>query len=339
MATHMNENQGNLYAGILDIVCTTGERLVRNDEIENKYGLSADYILRRTGIEQRYFRTNETSFSELALKSVRSILERNGVSANQLVSIICTSSTFDKNSPSLACRILNEIDKDSTNEYCTAFDISAACAGFIYALEIGIEKLNYRRNAWEHQYVLVVTCETFSDFISHPTSPYILFADASSATLLQVSKTPNLLWKARINDVVTGSSRDLSNENQVFISNGVGKIDMNGRQVFESAVKKMSKSVYDICEKCGLGTEDIELYIFHQANKKIIDTIQRNLETRGNFYTNIDKFGNTGSTSIPLCLEEIFNSGEFGEKPLKTVLSAFGFGFTHGSASIDIFKY
>lgn len=328
----------NSCIGIVDIVCTTGERLVKNQDIENKYSLASNYIFRRTGIEQRYYRANETDYTELALKSARQIMTRNNISVTDLIAVICTSSTYDRNSPSLSCRIMNELDRNSLNEYCTTFDISAACTGYIYALEMALEKLQFRKNEVENKYVLIVTNEAFSDFISHPSSPFILFSDASSATLIELSSTVKSNWKAKINNVITGSSRDLGKDNQVYMSDGVGKIDMNGPQVFESAVKKMTKAIQEICSKIEFKTEEINLYILHQANKKIIDTISRNIEHKGIFYSNIDRYGNTGTNSIPLCLENIFSSGIVRGKSTKTVLASFGFGFTHGAAYIELLE-
>lgn len=336
MAQGINTNNLPLHIGIVDICCTVGSQQVSNQQLETTYELGTDYIYRRSGIETRSYKDQQTSYLEFALSSVRAVLLQNSVSVNEVAAVLCSSSKFDVHSPSLACRILNALDPDGSNESCAALDINAACTGYLYALQMAINQLVLQGPSAEQRYILVVTNEVFSSCLGHSPTSDFLFGDASSASLIEIAAAPKPNWKAEILQVNTGTIRDTKDAAGILTEEGSSKMYMNGLVVFENAVKAMSKSITDICLQNSIDITNIDKFVLHQANKKILDSVSRKLNLDDRFYANIQKYGNTGSTSIPLCLYEIFTSVAPLVDEQKVVLSAFGYGFTSGAALLTI---
>ena len=326
--------------GIVDVVCSVGEIAVENQILEEQLNLGAGYIFRRSGIESRFYKSTESSFFDLAIKSVNRLLEKTGVLASQISVLICASSTFDKNAPSLACRFMNRIDKEGTNQDCFAVDINSACTGYIYAMSMAVDKLRANAGKDEKKYAMVVTNEVFSDYLGNSPTSDILFGDASSATLIEIASQEQENWCSIIHSFHQGSVRDPKNSIVIYNESGTGKMTMDGLAVYENAVKSISRSIRETANIHHLDLSDIDQFILHKEKKKIVDTVCRKLELDSNkFFCNISQFGNTGASSIPLCLESIFNSGGRRDKKSTAILSAFGAGFTYGSFLMELKKY
>ncbi len=326
------------FIGIVDVTSSVGVEATSSSQLEIQLGLEPGYIHRRTGINNRFYKATETTFLSLALDSVNKLILNTGISPSDISALICASTTFDRNSPSLACQIMNFIDPDGKNSDCFAVDVNAACSGYIYALSIAKDKLSALDTHDKKKFAIVVTNEVYSDYLGHSPSSDILFGDASSATLIEVSDVVNDNWKAVLHKFHTGSIRDNNNSICIYSEGGIGKMSMNGFFVFENAVKTISSSTETLLKQCALSLDDIDLFVTHQANGKIIDSISRKMNIdKSKFYINISQYGNTGASSVPLCLADIFNKGERSDYGLKTVMTAFGSGFTFGTVFAELF--
>ena len=333
MLTH----QTNKMIGVVDVVACLGDRVISNSELEKNIELGENYIFRRTGINNRYYKAKEKSFLDLAIASVNKLLSRANVSPSEISALVCASTTFDVNSPSLACQILNHIDPNMTNNDCFALDINAACSGYVYALSVAKNQLLSIDN--KKRFAVVVTNEVFSDYLGNSASSDILFGDASSATLLEVSNSIEDSWKALLQKFHLGSVRDKKNSIRIFAEDGIGKMTMDGFFVFENAVKTIIYSTEKLLKLSDTVLEDIDIFIPHQANIKIIETISRKMGIEKNkLCITLDKYGNTGASSIPLCLAELLRESKQESKnsKIKGILTSFGSGFTFGSVLIEI---
>ena len=326
------------FIGIVDVTSSVGAEAILSSELEIQQGLETGYIYRRTGIRNRFYKSAERSFLDLALESVKKLILKTGISPADISALICASTTFDKNSPSLACQVMNYIDPDATNNDCFAVDMNAACSGYIYALSIAKGKLTELDSHDKKKFAIVITNEVYSDYLGHSPSSDILFGDSSTATLIEISDTINANWKAVLHRFHTGSIRDKNDSICIYSENGVGKMSMKGSFVFENAIKTISYSTEKLLKLCELHLDDVDLFVTHQANGKIIDSISRKINVdKSKFYINIDRYGNTGASSVPLCLAEIFSKGKSNDERIKTVLTTFGAGFTFGTVFAELF--
>ena len=326
----------DLYLGIVAVNYTTGDISTPNTILEKKIGVEENYIFRRTGIQNRFYLSAEQSFLNLALSSVNKLLAETEIKPEDISVIICASTTFDKNSPSLACEILNQIDPAANNLDCFALDINAACSGYVYGLDVVKNQLLSTYTEAKKNYALLVTNEAFSHFLGNSPTSDIIFGDASSATLIELSAHVQKNWKATIHNSQIGSVRDRKNSIVLFNEYGCNKMLMNGLSVYENAVKTMTYSVNKLLSVNNLSVSDITMFIPHQANSKIIEAISRSLGVaKEHFYCNIKEFGNTGASSIPICLTEIFYSEHKQVPYTKGMLTSFGAGFAYGSMLIE----
>lgn len=337
-----NRFQGNCghqkFIGIVDVTSSVGVEAILSSELEMQQGLEPGYIYRRTGIKNRFYKNAQSSFLDLALESVKKLILNTGISPSDISALICASTTFDRNSPSLACQVMNYIDPDGTNNDCFTIDMNAACSGYIYALSIAKDKITELGIHDEKKFAIVITNEVYSDYLGHSPSSDILFGDASTATLIEISDVINDDWKAVLHKFHTGSIRDKNNSICIYLENGIGKMSMNGAFVYENAIKTISYSTEKILKLCELHLDDVDLFVTHQANAKIIDSISRKINVdKKKFYINIDSYGNTGASSVPLCLAEIFANGKKSNVRLRTVLTTFGSGFTFGTVFAELF--
>lgn len=337
-----NSFQGNYehetFIGIVDVTSSVGSEAILSSDLEVQQGLEPGYIYRRTGIRNRFYKSAESSFLDLALESVKKLMLNTGISPSDITALICASTTFDRNSPSLACQVMNYIDPDGTNNDCFAVDVNAACSGYIYALSIAKGKLTELDIHDKKKFAIVITNEVISNYLGYSPSSDILFGDASTATLIEISDVINDNWKAVLHNFHTGSIRDKNNSICMYEENGIRKMSMNGYFVFENAIKTISYSIEKTLKLCALHVGDIDFFVTHQANVKIIDSVSRKMDVdKSKFYINIDQYGNTGASSIPLCLAEIFANGKKSDVRIKTVMTTFGSGFTFGTVFAELF--
>jgi len=307
------------------------ERVVTNADFEKTLDTSDTWIRERTGIrERRYARPDETT-AMMAVEASRSALAEAGIEPADLDTIILGTATPDKLLPSVACDVQAMIGATKAH----AFDIGAACPGWIYGLVVGEAMVA----AGTSRYALVIGAEkltAITDLTDRSTA--VLFGDGAGAAILTAANgkrgivssylrsdgtLAELLWRPG-GGTVKPPSEEMLGDRSYYIK-------MAGREVFKNAVRSMADAASQALERAGITGEQVDLLVPHQANLRIIEATASHANIpMDRVYVNVDKYGNTSSASIPLALVEARESGRL--KPGMTVLLVtFGAGFTWGS--------
>ncbi len=299
------------------------EKILTNHDLEKMVETSDEWITTRTGIKERRISKEETT-AELAYKASLNI---SGLKPEELGLIIVATATPDAFFPSTACKLQAFLK----NKNSIAFDISAACTGFIYALYVA-DSIMRSKNTFK---ALVVGAERFSKILDwNDRTTCILFGDGAGAVLLEKSQDEGILG------FDLGADGNYGN---LLYVNSVGSNDsppyylkMKGNEVFKVAVRTMVESAKRVLEKTGVSPKDISLLIPHQANVRIINAVAERLGIeKGKVFINLNKYGNTSAASIPIALDEAIKSGAAKKGDL-VLLVAFGGGFTWGSCIIKL---
>ncbi len=299
--------------------------VVNNDEFSNFIDTNNDWIVSRTGIEQRRLCGRER-ISDLAVSAAKRALEKADTAAEDLDLIICSTVHGDFFSPSLASIIQAGIEAN-----CVSYDINAACSGFIYALEIA----NTYFMAQRIKKILIVSADAISKLVDwQDRSTCVLFGDGAGAVVLSEGSSLlgiRLTTRGQVGNLyIPGIS-----SNNYFFGDGQSSpaIKMNGQEIYKFAISAVKSDVDFLTKKTGISVNDIDYFILHQANKRIIEAVRTRLEQPvDKFPTNIEKYGNTSSASVPLLLDELNRNNMLDNKVI--FLSAFGAGLTSGACII-----
>ena len=311
-------------------------RIVTNEELSKTVDTSDEWIRSRSGIRERRIAAPDETTSDMAVHAARAALADAKVAAADIDLLIIATATPDAPLPSTACYVQHKL---GIPDHATCFDISAACSGFLYALEIAYGQLLTNR----YKRALIIGSEKLSsvtDWTDRTTC--VLFGDAAGAAVLHKVDQPGI--------GILGSDLGADGEfaDNLYISAGGSRrpadaksveerahcIRMNGREVFKSAVRVMETVAREMLEQHHLTPDQINLVIPHQANIRIIESLAGSLKIpMERVYVNLDRFGNTSSASIPLALDEARRAGRIKPGDL-TLLVAFGAGLTYGSTLI-----
>ncbi len=323
--SHANKN--NIHkVGINIPLFQTGSRLVKNDELLKQFpGFNNDDIVQRTGIYQRYWLDDNENILDIAANVTHRTLEKYQLQLADIDMIICATCTQDVyKSPSMACLILNKLYKIYGEHSLIAYDINAACSGYLYALQNATDYLKTRPD----KRVLLITAEYLSNHINiKDFDTAFLFGDGVTATIISGENYLDSTFATVDNIYLSGigESGDILN---ISCDKSVG-IKLSGKKLFTFAVKSMANATKKCCEQHGVTLSDIDVVIPHQANQRIIDAIEHRLKIKsGSMYSNVAKYGNTSSCSIPIAMNESLDNCTSGNTIL---LAAFGGGFTFGS--------
>ena len=312
------------------------ENRLTNDDLSKMVDTNDEWITQRTGIRERRIAGPEESTATLATAAARRALAAAGLSPGELDLIVCGTISPEMTFPATACFIAAALGLNST----PAFDVTAACSGFIYTLETAASfvKLGRYRN------VLVIGAETLSRLTDYKDrSSCILFGDGAGAVVLQRSGDTHrgVIYSGLHADgngwemlcCLPGSRYPLD-EAMLATRNQFMKI--KGREVYKFAVQRFEELIDDAMRKCELTPADIKLIVPHQVNKRIIDSAMDKLGFGAEkAYVNIDKYGNTSAASIPIALDEAWRAGKLSVGDV-VILVAFGAGLTWANAVIRI---
>ena len=302
------------------------EYVLTNDELSTMVDTNDEWIRTRTGIEERRVCKDET-LTELTVKAAKNALENAGVSPEQLDLIICSTMRGENVTPSQACVIQKEIGAS-----CPAFDVNAACSGFIYALDIA-DGYFVRKKV---KYALVVSMDNLSNIIDWADrSTCVLFGDGGAAAVLGEG-----------DDLLAIDLTAVGNDEVLRIPHGTNSspfyrhpeekavLHMAGNEVYKFAVNAMSTGIKKVIAEAGLTEDDVDCVIPHQANIRIINVSAKNLGIpREKFFCNVNHYGNTSSGSVPLALDEANRAGLLKKGDI-IAMCAFGAGLTTGSCLI-----
>lgn len=303
-------------------------KIVTNDELSKFVETSDEWIFQRTGIRER--RISDENTSELAYRSAFEAIKNSNIDKNEIDLIVCATMTPDNFTPSVACMVQEKL---GLGDNVTAFDVNAACTGFVFALKIVASMLNTY-----HKRALVIGCETLSKIINfEDRNTCVLFGDGAGAIVVEKDEKNEEFYTCSF-----GNDKDLVAENVEMnfeMKNKVlksGFLKMNGKEIFKFAINVIEKSIDNILDRTNLKLEDIKLIIPHQANQRIISNVAKKLNVDNNkFFVNLEKYGNTSAASVPMALCEAFESKKI-TKGDKVILVGFGGGLTWGSTIIEI---
>ena len=299
------------------------ERCVTNDELAGFLDTDDEWIVTRTGISTRYVCTHE-SLTDLSVVASRQAIDKAKLSASDIDLIICSTIGGDYRTPALACSVAELIGTE-----CPAFDINAACTGFIYALETatGYFAIGKAKN------ILIICAEMMTSHADwNERNTCVLFGDGAAACVVTTGDALKYISLSAIPDK-TILNMPANTGNSPYMENKVEKgfLHMQGQEVFKFAVNIVGPQIEQALGALNITAEQIDWYVVHQANKRIIDSIRRKLrQPEDKFPVNIGKYGNLSSVSIPLLLYEMLDEGKI--KPGDTLfMTAFGAGLTAGS--------
>ena len=304
-------------------------KILTNADLEKFVDTSDEWIATRTGIRQRHVVAEGETTADLAERAARAAMEAAGVQASELDLIVLGTTTPDLIFPSTACLVQHRLGANG----CGAFDVNAACSGFLYALSIADAFIR----AGIHRTILVVGAETLTRMIDwDDRGTCVLFGDGAGAVVLKADAEAGILSTHLHAD---GGKKDLL-YNPVGVSvgfdttqkNAGALVRMTGNEVFKHAVKALDSVVDETLAANGLDKSAIDWLIPHQANLRIIEATAKRLQMpMDRVIVTVDRHGNTSSGSVPLALDEAVRSGKVQRGQL-VLLEAFGGGFTWGSA-------
>lgn len=311
------------------------EKIVTNFDLEKLVETSDEWITTRTGIKERRVAREGETMSQFALEASRRAMDAAGVSAADLGMIICATVTPDQPIPSTSCLIQDRLGARSA----PAFDMSAGCSGFLYALTVAHQFI--RTGA--HRHILVIGAELLTKYLDwSDRTTCILFADGAGAAILSASEEPGrgvlataLHSDGSMYDLITlpggGAAHPPTAET---LRQGLHFIRMKGNEVFKIAVRSIEEVCREVLTKAGVSASDVRLFVPHQANKRIIDAVGSRLGVPDDrIYLNIDRTGNTSSASIPIALDEVVRKGMLKQGDI-VLFAAFGAGLTWGAALV-----
>ena len=313
----------------------TPDRVLTNRDLEQIVETSDEWITSRTGIKERRISDPATPSSVLATSAGRRALADAGIEAGELDQIIVGTVTGDRVFPSTACIVQDNLGATEAH----AFDISAACAGFLYGISLGYNAI--RSGAADT--ILVIGVETLSKIVDWTDrNTCVLFGDAAGAMVLRSTGVPGGILATRLHsdgslvhllEMPAGGS--LLPPSHATVEERLHTIQMSGNDVFKHAVRAMESVAVECLEASGHGPEDLDLLVPHQANLRIIDATARRLGLpMEKVFVNLDRYGNTSAASIPLAVDEARRTGRI--KPGDLVeLVTFGGGFTWAAAVIE----
>jgi 3-oxoacyl-[acyl-carrier-protein] synthase-3 len=308
--------------------CHVPERVVTNDELATLVDTSDEWIIERTGIRERRIAADDEALTDISMPAARRALEMAGVEPASIDLLIVATVTPDMSFPSSAAILADKLGTPDA----AAYDLSAGCTGFVYA----IAQAHAMLAAGLAKRALVVGADVLSKILDWTDrSTLVLFGDGAGAVVMEQVEEGGFLGFELGADGGGGASLWLPGSGSRKFDDPDGLVKMNGREVFKFATRIMVTSADAILDECGKTVDDIDVYVPHQANVRIIDHAVKKLGVpQEKTVINVDRYGNTSSGSIPLALADAADDGRL--EPGKLVLlTGMGAGLTWGSALIE----
>jgi 3-oxoacyl-[acyl-carrier-protein] synthase-3 len=304
-------------------------RIVSNSELAETVETSDEWIIERTGIKSRHIASDRELTSDLAVLALQDAFKHYSIDPDSLDGIIIATTTSDQVFPSTAAVVQGKLGLATG---CFCFDVSAVCAGFVYALSIADSMVK----SGAAKRIAVVGAETMSRILDwNDRSTCILFGDGAGAIILEATKEnigilgSNLLSDGRARGI-------LKVDGGVSSGSMDAKVMMNGREVFRNAVEKIASSSAILLETLGLSVEDLAWFLPHQANQRILDAVADRLSLpKEKLISTVERHANTSAASIALAYSESVRSGKIKQKDL-VMFSALGAGLAWGSLLLKV---
>lgn len=310
------------------------DKVLTNKDFERMVDTSDEWIRARTGIRERRIAAENEALSDFAIPAARSALEMAGLPGSDVDLVIVATVTPDTSFPATSTQVQDAIGAKNA----AAFDLSAACTGFIYGLGVAQSMMQ----AGAIKTAVVVGGEMLSKIVDYTErSTAVLFGDGAGAAVLKAQDNDHGVLSVAMHS--DGSLGDLINRpgggsrypiNEASANGHLGYIRMRGNETFKVAVRSLADVSNEVLSNCDVEPREVDWFIPHQANQRIIDAVGQRLDIReGHTYVNVDRFGNTSAASIPIALDELNRAGKIDEGQL-VLLSAFGSGLTWGASLI-----
>jgi 3-oxoacyl-[acyl-carrier-protein] synthase-3 len=311
------------------------QRVMTNDDLAQLVETSDGWIRDRTGIAQRHIAGATDTTASMSIAAAINALDIAGISGNQLDLIIVATSTPEYVFPSTACIVEDALGAERAG----AFDLSAACSGFVYGLGIASDAIK----AGSAKNVLVIGAETLSRIVNwKDRSTCVLFGDGAGAVVLQASDQPGGVLHTLLRSdgsggemlivPAGGSKLPVTHE---AIDHSLNTIQMNGQEVYRFAARVMDRAAREVMHKAGWSTDQVDVFVPHQANMRIIQSASKSLGIPlDKFYCNIEHYGNTSAASIPIALTEAAESGRL-RPDHRVVMVGFGAGLTWAASAVQ----
>jgi 3-oxoacyl-[acyl-carrier-protein] synthase-3 len=323
-----------MYAKFHSIGAYVPSKVLSNEDLEKMVDTSDEWILKRTGISERRIASDDEVTSDMATIASRTAIKRAGLENSDIDLVVCATVTPDYfNMPATACIISNKLGIKNVQ----AFDISAACSGFVYALSVARAFIE----SGMKRHVLIIGAEKFSSIVDYTDrTTCILFGDGAGAAVISATtkKSEAMIDVHASADgsyadfLVTPAPGTIHPVSQQVIEQGLNFVQMRGNETFKLAVKTLTKDVKDILAKNNIDSKDIPHFIPHQANYRIIKAVGDALKmTKEQVVLTVGKYGNTSAASIPMAINDIYESGRLKKGELM-LLDTFGGGLTWASA-------
>ncbi|MGG6432478.1 beta-ketoacyl-ACP synthase III [Anoxybacillus sp. D401a] len=306
-----------MSAGIIGIGRYLPERIVTNKELEQRMDTSDEWIRTRTGIEERRIASDDIDTSDMGYIAAKRALDDAGISPEQIDLILVATVTPDRPFPSVACMLQEKLGA----VHAAALDVSAACAGFMYAMVTAKQFIETNT----YKYVLVVGVEKLSKIVDwSDRNTAVLFGDGAGAVVMGKVSEGRGIVSFELGADGTGGKYLYQDDHIV----------MNGREVFKFAVRQMGESCIRVLEKAGLTKADVDFLIPHQANIRIMEAARERLELPvERMSITVNKYGNTSAASIPISLVEEVEAGRIQDDDL-IIMVGFGGGLTWGAIAL-----
>jgi len=310
------------------------ERVLTNHDLEKIVDTSDDWIQTRTGIRERRIAAEGDSLSQYCIEAGQQALDAAGVSPEEIGLVILATVTPDMPIPATACKVQHELGCKNA----PAFDLSAGCSGFIYAQSVAKQFLVTGRV----RHILVIGAELLSKYLDwQDRATCVIFADGAGAAVMSRGELPRGVLASSMH--TDGSMVDFISmpgggvihpPGQAMIDQRLHYIRMKGNETFKMAVRCIEDVCREVLEAAELTPQDVDCFVPHQANKRIIDAVGQRLKLPAeNCFLNIDRFGNTSSASIPIALDEAVRSGKIRDGNI-VLMAAFGAGLTWGASVV-----
>jgi 3-oxoacyl-[acyl-carrier-protein] synthase-3 len=310
-----------LGAAIASVGVSLPDAVVPNAQIAPRIGVTDEWIVRRTGIRTRHVAGPDERLASHATNAAAAALKRAGVTAGEIDLVLVATTTPDEVMPNAAPQVAHELGATRAG----AFDIGAACTGFLSALAVGAAQIESGRV----QTALVIG----ADLMSRITDPEdrataAVFADGAGAVVLQATAQ-----ESRIGPIVLGA--DGAGADHIIVPRENGTIQMRGHETFREAVARLSLSTVQAVRAAGVRLEDVDLFVYHQANGRILSAVGERLSLPADRVVDcISEYGNTSAATLPLALAHVENEGRL-QAGSRVLLGAFGAGFTWGATVVE----
>ncbi len=319
--------------GILGTGSYVPEKKLTNDDLAKIVDTNDEWIFTRTGIRERRIASENQATSDLSYEAALRAIDNAKIDKNEIDLVIVATSTPDYLMPSTAA-----IVQDKLGIKAAGFDQVAACTGFVYGLMTGYSFIK----SGIYKKVLVIGADTFSKYVDwEDRGTCILFGDGAGAVVLGEVETGGYLSGdlnadgSGCQELIIPSSGSKKPLSQQTLDNKEQFVKMNGREIFKFAVRVFPETVEKTLSEIKMNVNDVDLFIPHQANIRIIESIAKRFEQPlDKFYVNLDKYGNTSAATIPIALDEATKEGRI-KKGDKVMMIGFGGGLTYGSAFIE----